>query len=410
MFFQVCFQFLRRCSSSFSSCVSSSFRSCPGGVAFWVGAVRGHTLDPPLASSTRQLVSSESFGPLYAWPAAVIIRTVFSTLQFLLGVRWRRHHYHSVVLFCELHFSFFNFPGSFLFRLTGSFWFSNFRSSWYIFRAPSWVYFEADGVTLIFIQWCSIFWMFFVSFISSRFSCLLTPVFEFFIFQFSWSSPFRLSGASNFQELVVLLFECLLRFLCPVRLLLQVYSIGYVPDSPRILALGLHLQYSLAASFFLLGECYRPRHLHSVLRAGHSNFLLWILGIFRGVVHHFTSLSCVSFSIFTLFSFQIFWFRPCWSSFRPCWSSSRPCWSSFRTSHSPGFRFVMLLVFNWFVVDVSKSLHIWNNVSRASSAHIDLICNLCTYCSYNYWHCWRINSLSLVRGYSGGKELKKCMN
>ena len=34
MFFQVFLQSSRRCSSSFSSCVSSSFRSCPGGVAF----------------------------------------------------------------------------------------------------------------------------------------------------------------------------------------------------------------------------------------------------------------------------------------------------------------------------------------------------------------------------------------
>lgn len=41
------------------------------------------------------------------------------------------------------------------------------------------------------------------------------PFLHFFIFQFSWSSPFRLSGASNFQEPVVLHFQtCVSIFSC----------------------------------------------------------------------------------------------------------------------------------------------------------------------------------------------------
>ena len=157
----------------------------------------------------------------------------------------------------------------------------------------------------------------------------------------------------------------------------------------------------LSSLLCLLGECYRPRHLHTVRRAGHLNFLI---SIFRILVVLFRGGSwpsrCFTFPSFG-FLFQIFWFSTSCPSFPWCCSPfqfsklvSFPIFTSVKfstllvhfstvlvqfsnllvqfsdPSFSPGFRFVMLLVFNLLVVGARNSLHILNSF---------IPCKLCTY-------------------------------
>ena len=213
-FSDVRFQFSRRCSSSCSSSVDSIFSSGPGGGAFSGGAVRGQTRDPRLASSTRQFISSQSFGPLRACPAVVIMWIVSSTFLFLLLGRCRRQVVHSVVLVCELHF-FFQFSRSSSFRLSSSSSFSCFRSLWSHFQNTLlrllrewWRYLGLHTVVFNFqdfrcaVHYFTIFMSFNFLISSSCFS------FQIFLSIFRSCSPSVFRGL-GFRFVMLLVFSCL---------------------------------------------------------------------------------------------------------------------------------------------------------------------------------------------------------